>query len=187
MDTPVSQFEDTRVFGPANSFSFTINEGSSFMRASPAIGEWHMHCHVLAHMMDGMMGSLLIVNGGELATALQVGQPCPTMPTQGTTPPTGGGGTGPKTVEVDAVNGGGPTGFSFSPANQAAKAGDTVIFKNKSGDIHSVVWDTGGSPANSPIIAATTGTWSVVMPNAGTFNYHCGVHGPQMSGTISVT
>ena len=69
-DTPVSQFEDTRIFGPANSFGFTINGAAgSFMRGggpSPndSKGEWHMHCHVLAHMMDGMMGSLLIVNGG---------------------------------------------------------------------------------------------------------------------------
>ena len=60
----VSQFEDTKVFGPANSFSFTIVEDAdtnSFMRAEPALGEWHMHCHVLTHMTGGMMGSLLVV------------------------------------------------------------------------------------------------------------------------------
>jgi hypothetical protein len=60
----VSQFEDTKVFGPANSFSFTILEDAgqgSFMRAEPALGEWHMHCHVLDHMHTGMMGSLLVV------------------------------------------------------------------------------------------------------------------------------
>src|SRR5258708_13211680 len=68
---PVSQFEDTRAFGPANSFGFTIDEdSSSFMRAEPAIGECHMHCHVLNHMMDGMMGSLLAVPGGHLAPTL---------------------------------------------------------------------------------------------------------------------
>ena len=34
MDTPVSQFEDTRTFGPANSFVFTIDgQSGSFMRA----------------------------------------------------------------------------------------------------------------------------------------------------------
>jgi hypothetical protein len=64
----VSQFEDTKVFGPANSFVFTIQEDAalgSFMRAQPAQGEWHMHCHVLDHMMQGMMGSLLVVDGGQ--------------------------------------------------------------------------------------------------------------------------
>src|SRR5713226_4627079 len=72
-----SQFEDTRIFGPANSFAFTVQEGTSFMRAEPPFGEWHMHCHVLSHMMGGMMGSLLIVNGGELFFGLPSGQPCP--------------------------------------------------------------------------------------------------------------
>jgi plastocyanin/FtsP/CotA-like multicopper oxidase with cupredoxin domain len=189
MDTAVSQFEDTRIFGPANSFFFTIDEGNSFMRALPPLGEWHMHCHVLAHMMDGMMGSLLIVNGGELAppfAPLPSGQPCPTM-VMNTPPPGNGGGGGPKTVEVDAINGGGPTGFSFSPANRSANVGDTVTFKNTSSDVHSVVWDTGGAPSNSPIINTGGATWSVVMPNAGTFNYHCGVHGGGMSGTVTVT
>jgi hypothetical protein len=60
----VSQFEDTKILGPANSFSFTIVEDASlnsFMRAEPALGEWHMHCHVLDHMHMGMMGSLLVV------------------------------------------------------------------------------------------------------------------------------
>jgi plastocyanin len=187
MDTAVTQFEDTRIFGPANSFSFTIEEGNSFMRALPPLGEWHMHCHVLAHMMDGMMGSLLIVAGGELAppfAPLPSGQPCPTMPVN--TPP-GNGDPGNKTVEVDAVNGGGLTGFSFSPANAAAKAGDTILFKNISGDIHSIIWDTGGSPPNGPNFGTGGGTWAVVMPNVGTFNYHCGIHGPQMNGTITVT
>jgi FtsP/CotA-like multicopper oxidase with cupredoxin domain len=65
----VSQFEDTKVFGPANSFVFTIHEDAgqgSFMRAEPALGEWHMHCHVLDHMMQGMMGSLLVVEKGQV-------------------------------------------------------------------------------------------------------------------------
>jgi hypothetical protein len=46
-----------------------------------------MHCHALAHMMTGMMGSLLIVAGGELALALPVGVPCEGMDM-------GGGGNG---------------------------------------------------------------------------------------------
>ena len=81
MDTPVSQFEDTRTFGPANSFVFTISaQSGSFMRAGgpgpqQSLGEWHMHCHVLDHMMSGMMGSLLIVQGGELAGPPAAGTP----------------------------------------------------------------------------------------------------------------
>jgi hypothetical protein len=96
----VTQFEDTRTFGPANSFVFTIREGASFMGAPPepavgatgpgSLGEWHMHCHVLGHMMGGMMGSLLIVQGGEIAGQLPRGatEAVPTPPPPSPPPPT---------------------------------------------------------------------------------------------------
>ena len=77
----VSQFEDTRVFGPASSFNFAIRQGS-FMGAvftpdpnrARGLGEWHMHCHVLDHMTSGMMGSLLVVDKGQ-ALDLPSGEP----------------------------------------------------------------------------------------------------------------
>jgi plastocyanin/FtsP/CotA-like multicopper oxidase with cupredoxin domain len=72
-----SPFEDTKVFGPASSFTFTIDAAPSPMRPDPPVGEWHMHCHVDHHMMEGMVGSLLIVNGGEVAFPLPVGRGCP--------------------------------------------------------------------------------------------------------------
>src|SRR5689334_3711691 len=53
--------------------------------------------------MDGMMDSLLIVNGGELAppfAPLPEGQPCPTMPMNPPWPP----GTDPTAVDVGVVN-----------------------------------------------------------------------------------
>jgi hypothetical protein len=67
LNQAASQFEDTKLIGPANTFSMTINQGT-FM--GPPIGnqkgEWHMHCHILDHMAnDGMMGSLLIVDKGD--------------------------------------------------------------------------------------------------------------------------
>ncbi len=36
-----------------------------------------MHCHVPMHMMEGMVGSLLVINGGEAVTPLPVGRGCP--------------------------------------------------------------------------------------------------------------
>jgi len=180
MDTAVTQFEDTRIFGPANSFSFTIEEGNSFMRALPPLGEWHMHRHVLAHMMDGMMGSLLIVAGGELAppfAPLPSGKPCPTMPVN--TPP-----ADPQpnthTVTIKYPN------FS-APSAPPVKVGDTVNFVNQDPFQHTVVWDTGGSPPNSPPNALNGNlTWPVVVNTAGTFSYHCGIH-TEMLGTLTVT
>jgi plastocyanin/FtsP/CotA-like multicopper oxidase with cupredoxin domain len=190
--SPVSQFEDTRAFGPANSFVFTIDEDSglpSFFRAEPsvepAIGEWHMHCHVLEHMMMGMMGSLLVVTGGTIASSLPAATlVCPDD--VASMPGMGGNGQGPGTKEVDAIkDAGNPTGYSFSPSNQTVNKGDTVLFKNTSDQPHSIVWDTGGAPPNSNVFNPG-GSVSIVMPNPGTFNYHCGVHGPQMNGTITV-
>jgi plastocyanin len=175
--TAVSQFEDTRTFGPANSFGFTIDGASgSFMRAGGSApkdskGEWHMHCHVLDHMMTGMMGSLLIVEGGDFASKLPAGEECPQ---EDVTPPD------TVTHIVDTRD------FTFGvPSNLPVKMGDTVRFQNNGAAPHSVEWDTPGSPANSPVFSAGS-FWDVVMNSMGTFNYHCGVHGPSMAGSITV-
>jgi plastocyanin len=74
---PTSQFEDTKVFGPGASFAFTLEEGKGLLRANPPQGEWHLHCHVPSHMMHGMVGSLLVIDGGELALPLPEGQALP--------------------------------------------------------------------------------------------------------------
>ena len=75
-------FEDTHIFGPAESFRFSVQQGEE-TGASPdgrGKGEWHMHCHVLKHMMNGMMGSLLVVEGNDEAVALEVGIAPPEAP-----------------------------------------------------------------------------------------------------------
>ena len=179
----VSQFEDTRTFGPANSFVFTINGASgSFMRAGgPApddsLGEWHMHCHVLNHMMMGMMGSLLIVKGGEVATRLPRGVPCPPANTPGGNP------------QADHVVN--MQNSAFSPASLMMTVGQSLQFMNMDGFDHTVTWDTAGSPADSGNIAggATWPTMPTQVNAAGTFNYHCDFHGAPgigMHGSIVV-
>jgi plastocyanin/FtsP/CotA-like multicopper oxidase with cupredoxin domain len=168
MDTPVSQFEDTRLFGPANSFVFTIpGQSGSFMRAggpgaTNPIGEWHMHCHVLQHMMTGMMGSLLIVNGGELAFQLPSGVPCPAE-----MPPGGGGAGGPQTVPVHIQD------FKFVPDPVSIKVGDTVHWvwdnNNHSTTADGGAWDSG--------VRNTGDHFDHTFTSAGTFPYYCLVHG----------
>jgi plastocyanin len=174
----VSQFEDTRTFGPANSFVFTINESAplapgSFMRAggpgpTDAVGEWHMHCHVLMHMMSGMMGSLLIVNGGEVFTALPTGVPCPPMDTAAP----------PGTHTVDVVD------FSYNPQTINISAGDTVHWVWQADD-HSVTSDVSGQFGSG--VNNTGHTFDHMFMSAGTFNYHCSVHGAGMHGMVVVT
>jgi plastocyanin/FtsP/CotA-like multicopper oxidase with cupredoxin domain len=183
MDTPVSQFEDTRIFGPANSFVFTIpGQSGSFMRAggpgaTQAVGEWHMHCHVLQHMMTGMMGSLLIVNGGEFAFQLPRGVPCPAE-----VPGGGNGGTGgPQTVPVHVQD------FQFVPATVNIKVGDTVHWvwdgNNHSTTADGGAWDSG--------VHNSGFTFDHMFMSAGTFPYFCSIHGGPggqgMHGSVTVS
>ena len=177
----VSQFEDTRTFGPANSFVFTIpGQSGSFMRAggpspSDSVGEWHMHCHVLMHMMTGMMGSLMIVNGGELDSKLPVGVPCPDSDMGGM------GGKGPNTFTVHVVN------FQFNPDPIPIKVGDTVNWvwdaDNHSTTSDTAIWDSG--------VHNTGFSYSHTFTSAGNFPYYCSIHGGPggagMHGTVNVT
>ena len=181
----VSQFEDTRTFGPANSFVFTINPvqapgPGSFMRAGgpnldDSLGEWHMHCHVLNHMMTGMMGSLLIVKGGELAGALPAGVPCP--------PDTGGGQTQTKDVHLT-------TGAAFSPKDIMINAGDTVTWRWDDSTQHTVTSDTNSFDSGVKGGGPPFQTFQVTFNSPGVIKYHCNIHGGPngvgMSGTVTV-
>ena len=187
--TAVSQFEDTRIFGPANSFVFTINGApGSFMRAGGpsadlAKGEWHMHCHVLSHMMMGMMGSLLIVGGGETASTLPSGVPCPTSVAPS-----------PDTFVVQNT--------AFTPLSLTASSGSMVKF-NFLEAFHTVTTSAGsaspieinglnGNGTNAanksdPVTPIPTLKSFMVMGNPGDqIKFECGIHGPGMHGTITI-
>lgn len=176
-DRAVSQFEDSRTFGPANSFAFTIPQGGgSFFGTSPAgqVGEYHMHCHVLAHMDDGMMGSLLIVNGGELVSLPQ-GMSC-------TSPPTPGN-------NINIIDN------QFVQPSITIQVGETVTWTNL-GSQHTVTSDPGtrncnpGSPSTEPFdsgVIQPGGTFSHTFQLAGDNGYHCEIHGCPMAGTVHVT
>lgn len=181
----VSQFEDTKSFGPANSFSFTINEGT-FMGGpiGLALGEWHMHCHVLMHMMSdlsgGMMGSLLIVQGGELALGLPSGEPCHT----------GGAHPGPGTptaMEVSIVDN------AFNPSNVTVSAGQTVTWTHNGSLPHTVTSNPGSflcSPSSAESFDSgnlnTNDTFEHTFNTPGSFPYHCEIHGCSMAGIVTV-
>ena len=187
----VSQFEDTRLFGPANSFAFTINEGTtagglpSFMRAggpSPALakGEWHMHCHVLDHMMDGMMGSLMVVDGGDSALSLPRGKPCPEDSAMPTMPGMGGGATAAVTIKDAAFN-----ATSFAPNPLTVKAGTVVTWTNSGPSTHTVSSDVAADPYDSGNITSGA-SFSHPFNTPGAFPYHCNIH-PTMTGSVIVT
>jgi FtsP/CotA-like multicopper oxidase with cupredoxin domain/plastocyanin len=185
----VSQFEDTRLFGPANSFVFTIDGHStaagvpSFMRAGgpnppDAKGEWHMHCHVLMHMDDGMMGSLVIADGGDPAHFQSATLICPddSVPVPGTT------------IAV--------TNFQFTPSNISVPAGSSVTFDFQQGthtvktisatSATAITINNGGGDFD-PIPVGQKKTVMVMGSAGGVIKYECGIHGPSMPGEIHLT
>ena len=86
------------------------------------------------------------------------------------------------------------TNNAFGPASLTVTAGSSVTWAWNScsgGDgygngetcvDHSVVWDDGA--ASSPL--QSSGTYSRTFAAAGSYPYHCAVHGAAMSGTIVV-
>jgi plastocyanin len=168
MDTPVSQFEDTRAIGPANSLVFTIDgRAGSFMRAGgrdplDALGEWHMHCHVLDHMMAGMMGSLLIVEAGQLVEPLPVGHPMQEFDD-------GSGPVKTNTVHLTAAS-------AFDPPHIQVDVGTTVTWIWDTNRRHTVTSDADLWPP--PDLAGPAGaTFTHTFTTADTFPYYCEFHG----------
>jgi len=83
------------------------------------------------------------------------------------------------------------TNNAFSPGNKTVAVGATVrwAWNSCTGDAyngqtcvsHSVTFDDGsGSPTQDQ------GTFSKTFNAAGTYDYHCSIHGTAMSGTITV-
>ena len=93
-----------------------------------------------------------------------------------TTPPTGGGGTG-NTISI--------YGMTYSPASKTVAKGTVVKWVNNDAYAHTVTSDD-GSTFNSGNIAGGN-SWSYTANTAGTFNYHCTIHGTAMAGTLIVS
>lgn len=91
-------------------------------------------------------------------------------------------GNGGRIVFISAHNG------SANPAVDTVAAGDTVTWTwtNNQGVSHSI--ESIGSPSftSSPIMSGNGQSYSVTFTTAGTYQYQCAVHGPQMTGTIVV-
>jgi plastocyanin len=71
--------------------------------------------------------------------------------------------------------------ISFSPAEIAAKVGDTVEWINKDFVDHSATVD-----GQWDVMIAASKSGSLVLKNAGTFDYYCRFH-PNMKGRITVS
>ncbi|HEV3283958.1 MAG TPA: hypothetical protein VG010_07115 [Solirubrobacteraceae bacterium] len=78
----------------------------------------------------------------------------------------------------------------WSPASVELASPGSVAFQNSSAKAHGVVWSSvpvtptcSGVPVNA---SAESFSGSCSFPQAGTYRFYCYVHGPTMSGTITV-
>jgi plastocyanin len=73
---------------------------------------------------------------------------------------------------------------AFTPATLTVHAGDSVTWNWVTG-FHSVVSDS-TPKAFADSRAQASGQFTAMFPTAGTYPYHCGIHGTMMTGTIVV-
>ena len=71
----------------------------------------------------------------------------------------------------------------FTPATVTINAGQTVTWQNQGSLSHTVTFDNGPS-FNQNLDSGST--VNRTFSTAGTFKYHCTIHGASMSGTITV-
>lgn len=103
-----------------------------------------------------------------------------TNSTGGTGGGSGTGGTGGTSVGVDI------DGMSYSPASISVKVGTTVKWVNSDYySAHTVTSNNGTSFSSGNIPRG--GSFSFTPTVAGSFPYHCLIHGVNMAGTLTVT
>ena len=118
------------------------------------------------------LAALLACGGGSSSTGPGT--------TGGTNNPPGGGGSGPvATTAVSMKN------TAFTPEAIKVASGAAVTWTNNDGFRHDVVFDGNAVPDSGPIDAGVAK--ALTMPTAaGTYNYHCSIHGTAMSGSVQV-
>ena len=94
----------------------------------------------------------------------------------------GGGGCTPTATQVCMVS------STFSPLNRTVTHPATIQWINGDGYDHTVTSDPGSTETYNTTVAGG-GTFSFTFNNAGTYTYHCTIHGApgtRMHGTITV-
>jgi plastocyanin len=97
------------------------------------------------------------------------------------------------TPTIDAVNVGLYTHY-WSPSQVSVAAGGAVTISNPTTVAHGVEWrsalkptcDSGVPVGTTPIASGTNWSGSCTFTEAGTYTFYCTVHGPEMTGTVTV-
>jgi plastocyanin len=94
----------------------------------------------------------------------------------------GNGGTEPSEdgAEGDVI----VSNNSFTPSTLSVGVGATVTWGwNSAGTVHNVTFDDGVGNSNNQ----GSGTHTRTFAQAGSFPYHCTIHGPSMAGVVTVS
>jgi plastocyanin len=104
----------------------------------------------------------------------------------------GGSGTCPGTAAVSGLGTVAATidatdALIFVPGSTTAHTGDVIEFKNTGSVAHTVTFQGGNDGCLTDETLAPGSTWEVKFTVAGTYNYLCTVHAPNMKGEITVS
>lgn len=112
--------------------------------------------------------------GIALAAIVAIALGCGSASDGGATGP--GGGTGGSTSNAISV-----IDNSFSPSATTVPVGTTVTWTWNGSNQHNVTFDDGAKSATQ-----ASGTFDRKFDVAGTYKYHCTIHGAAMSGSVTV-
>jgi plastocyanin len=118
-----------------------------------------------------------LLTGALLVAALVIAGACntPTSTPASAAASTAGGNAGNAVTISD---------FAFSPATITVAAGTKVTWTNQDSSPHTIVSDDGSTFKSERL--ANGASFSFTFTTAGTFAYHCGIHG-SMTGKVIVT
>jgi len=130
----------------------------------------------MRHRVDSLQAIVIVFLMG-IGLAVGACSSSPTTPSTATGSGSGDGSSGnPITVFI--------TNSTYSPNPLTVKVGQYVNFKNNDSIVHSATFDN-GTYESGDIPAFSAHDVAVAMTTAGTFGFHCRLHGEK--GTIVVT
>jgi plastocyanin len=75
----------------------------------------------------------------------------------------------------------------FDPASSTATVGEVVEFKNTGSVMHTVTFQDANDGCLTDSALNPGSTWDVKFTAAGTYNFLCTIHAPNMKGEITVS
>jgi len=114
--------------------------------------------------------------GGSNGTPSSPASPSPTPP-----PPTSSPASATVVITIVGMNG----ANSYAPNPTTVQIGQTVAWRNADGVAHTATANGGAFDTGSIAPGATSSP--ITMNAAGSFPYHCTLHGFAMAGTLTVT